>query len=138
MRWSDIPFRPSIATLRWFAALGCLMLVILAGWQLLVRDNRLTGTMLLAGAVIVGIVGAWRPVALRPIFVGWMVLVFPVNWVISHLILACVYYCVFTPVAVFFQLIGRDALSRRFRPEQESYWTDKPAARDMHSYFRQS
>jgi hypothetical protein len=41
-------------------------------------------------------------------------------------------------VAIIFKLIGRDVLARRFRPEQDSYWTDKRGGEDLRSYFRQS
>jgi hypothetical protein len=41
-------------------------------------------------------------------------------------------------VGLFFKLIGRDALSRRFAPGQASYWEPKPRATDVRSYLRQS
>ena len=138
MRWSDIPFQPSINTLRWFAGLGSAFLAGLAAWQFLGRENQLAAVVLLASAAVAGVIGLAFPMALRPIFVGWMVLVYPLNWLISHLVLAVVYYCIFTPLAVFFKVIGRDTLARRFRPEQETYWTDKRCGVDLRSYFRQS
>jgi hypothetical protein len=138
MRWSDIPFRPPTTTLRWFAAFALLFLAGLAGWQFLVRDGRLLPGGLLALAVLAGLLGWLFPVALRPVFVGWMVLVFPVGWLTSHLVLGFLFYCIFTPVGLFFKLVGRDALCRRFPGQQDTYWTDKPAAEDVRRYFRQS
>jgi hypothetical protein len=138
MRWSDIPFRPSSSTLRWFAVLSAAFLGGLGCWQFFVRENQVAAGLLLGSGVVVGVVGVIFPMVLRPIFVGWMVLVYPLNWLISHLILGMIYYCIFTPLAVFFKVIGRDALERRFRPEQESYWTDKRGGADLRSYFRQS
>ncbi len=35
MRWSEVPFQPSPATLRRFAFLGALLLAALAGWRAL-------------------------------------------------------------------------------------------------------
>ena len=75
--------------------------------------------------------------AVAPVFVGWMVLVYPVGWLASHLLLACVYYGLFTPLGLFFRVIGRDVLGRRFRRDQDSYWAVKPGAEDVRSYFRQ-
>jgi hypothetical protein len=138
MRWSDIPFRPTSSTLRWFAGLGSAFLAGIGCWQLFVRENRLAASILLALAVVVAAIGIVSPMVLRPIFVGWMVLVYPLNWLISHLVLGVIYYCVFTPVAVFFKVIGRDSLARRFRPEQESYWSEKRCGAELRSYFRQS
>jgi len=47
------------------------------------------------------------------------------------------FYGVFTPVALVFRLIGRDALSRRRRPDLDSYWQPKPPAAGPRSYFKQ-
>ena len=48
------------------------------------------------------------------------------------------FFGLFTPVGLFFKLIGRDALTRRYIPEQGSYWEPKPGAADIRSYLRQS
>ena len=52
--------------------------------------------------------------------------------------LAVLFYGLFTPVALLFRLIGRDALSLRRRAGTASYWKPKPAAPAVRSYFRQS
>jgi len=138
MRWSDISFQPSSSKLRWFGMFGAAFLAGAGCWQLFVRDRPIAAAVLLGAALVVGAVGLVFPMVLRPIFVGWMVLVYPLNWLISHLILAVIYYCIFTPVAVFFKLTRRDALARRLQPEQETYWTDKYGGAELRSYFRQS
>jgi hypothetical protein len=138
MRWSDIPLKPPAATLRWFATFAALFLDGLAGWQFLAHDGRLLPLVLLVAAMVVALLGWLCPVVLRPVFVGWMVLVFPVGWLVSHLVLAFLFYGIFTPLGLFFRLVGRDILSRRFPSNQESYWVDKPAAEDVRRYFRQS
>jgi hypothetical protein len=138
MRWSDIPFQPPRSTLRWFGVFGAALLAGAGCWQLFVRERPVAGAILLGAALVAGTVGLVLPMMLRPIFVGWMVLVHPLNWLISHLILGVIYYCIFTPVAVFFKLTRRDALARRFQPQQDSYWTDKHGGADLRSYFRQS
>src|SRR5262249_32021394 len=107
MRWSDIPFNPAPSTLRWFCVLGALALTGLAARRFF-ADDDVTFTLLLLGlAAAVAAVGLIVPAVLRPVFVGWMVLVYPFSWAISHLILACVFCCLFTPLALFFKLIGR-------------------------------
>jgi hypothetical protein len=110
----------------------------LAGWQWFRNDRLILALVLLGLAVTIGPLGLLKPHAIRPIFVGWMCLAFPIGWVVSHVVLACVYYGVFTPISVCFRLIGRDALARRHRPDRSTYWTPKPAAHDVRSYFRMS
>ena len=65
------------------------------------------------------------------------VVTFPIGWVLSHLLLGAVFYCLFTPLGLIFRLIGRDALGLR-RSVAVSYWRPKPAANDLRGYFRQS
>ncbi len=138
MRWSDIPFHPSRSTLRWFGVLGAAFLLGAGCWQLLVRERPVAWGILLGAALVSALIGLLLPMVLRPVFVGWMVLVYPLNWLISHLLLGIIYYCIFTPVAIFFKVIRRDALTRPFVSGQETYWTDKHTGANLRSYFRQS
>ena len=137
MRWSDIPFKPAAATLRRFGVLGALLLALAAGAQFFAHENAAVALVLLALAVVALAVGNAFPWVLRPVFVGWMVLVYPIRWLTSHLILAFLFYCMFTPLGLFFKLIGRDVLALS-PSEQDTYWIDKPPAEDVRSYFRQS
>jgi hypothetical protein len=137
MRWSDLRFSPSDRELRQFAALWIVFFGGLAAWRGFAKgDDRLA--WLLGGlAGVVGLLGLWRPRLVRPIYVGWMVLAFPIGWTVSHLILAAVFYLVFTPVALVFRLKGRDALQLRRPAEKESYWSPKPPANHPRRYYQQ-
>ena len=53
-----------------------------------------------------------------------------------RVILAALYYVVFTPIALVFRLMRRDALRRR-RSTAASYWTPKPQPDDPTQYFKQ-
>lgn len=138
MQWSDIPFRPSSRTLRQFAAWWIMFFGGLAGWQWLLRGHAALALVFLGLAGTAGPLGFWRPALIRPLFVGWMCLAFPVGWLISHLVLACVYFGLFTPLALIFRVIGRDALALRPRLGQNTYWLPKTTPDDVRSYFRQS
>ncbi len=138
MHWSDIPFRPPARTLRQFAGVGAAVLTGLAVVQAAVYDRPGLASGLGAAAVVVSVIGLLRPAALRPVFVGMMVASFPMNWLVTRLVLAALFYGVFTPLGVIFKLIGRDALTRRLRPDADTYWVPKPAADGVRSYFRQS
>ena len=137
MRWSDIPFHPSRATLRQFAGLWLVFFGGLALWQGLVRGQTGLATLWAVLALTIGPLGLIRPGWIRPIYVGWMVLAFPIGWTVSQVMLALMFYGLFTPIGLLFRLLGRDALHRTRRPEVESYWTPKPAPAGPKSYFRQ-
>jgi Saxitoxin biosynthesis operon protein SxtJ len=137
MLWSDIPRDPPPRILRQFAGVWLVFFTGLACWQGLVRGNLTLAALFAVLAVGLGPLGLAIPRAIRPIYVGAMLVTAPIGWVVSQVILALVFYGVFTPVALVFRLIGRDALSRAPRPDQESYWQPKPAPADMKRYFRQ-
>ncbi len=138
MAWSDIPFHPPVSTLRWFAGFGAAILSLLAALQLLHAENAPAALALAGAALGFALVGLIAPARLRLVFVGMMVVSYPLSWLVAHVVLTLLFYCVFTPIALFFKLIGRDALQRRFEAERASYWASKPQAGDVRSYFRQS
>lgn len=71
----------------------------------------------------------------RRLHVAWMAVTWPTRWLTTWLLLAAVYYTVFTPLALVFRLIGRDALRLR-RRQCESYWIPKLVRADVRTYFR--
>jgi hypothetical protein len=137
MQWSDIPFHPDRKTLRQFAGLWLVFFGGMALWQSLVRGHGSLGLSLGALALVVGLAGLARPEWIRLIYVGWMVLAFPIGWTVSQVMLLLMYFGLFAPIALVFRLIGRDPLHRTRRTGIESYWTPKPAPADVKSYFQQ-
>jgi nitric oxide reductase large subunit len=74
----------------------------------------------------------------RPMIRAWVTVTFPLGWLISHGVLALVYYGVFTPIGGIQRLFGRDAMQRRPDPRTTSYWHERKTKRDPASYFKQS
>jgi hypothetical protein len=134
MRWNDIDFNPSTRSLRQFALVWILFFSAMALWAIATSHNRTT-VLLCLGAALGGIAGLVKPPMLRPIYVGWMVLVFPPGWLVSHVLLAFLYFCLFTPLGLILRIGGRDALRLR-RMECFSYWQPKPTPLDLRRYFR--
>ena len=85
---------------------------------------------------MVGGIGLVRPMAIRFVYTGWMIAAFPIGWTISRLVLALTFYALFTPVALIFRLIGRDALGLH-RGDRRSYWIARPGPETPDAYFRQ-
>jgi hypothetical protein len=137
MQWSDISFAPNSRTLRQFAGLWLLCFVGLACWEGFGKGNPTAALVLAALALTVGPLGLLWPQAVRPLFVGWMVLAFPIGWTVSQVLLALLFYGVFTPVGLVLKLAGRDSLARRYRPDKDTYWEPKAVPADVRSYFRQ-
>lgn len=135
MQWSDIPRNPTPRMLRQFAALWILVFGSLALWQWYQGQPSTARWTALISAV--GILGVARPRLARPVFVGWMILAFPIGWVVSRVLLGLVFFGLFTPMAAVFRLMGRDELLLRRRRDGASYWRPKAQAADRGQYFRQ-
>src|SRR5262245_36202197 len=136
MKWSEIPWHPPRKMLGQFAVLCLLLFGGLALW-FGVLGERPTLAMVFTGlAALVGVLWLAAPEGLRLFFVGWMVVVFPIGWLVSHLLLAVVFYDLMTPTWLISKVLGRDPLRRR-RVTVESYWIPKELPDDMRQYFRQ-
>ena len=137
MNWSDLPLQPSSRTLRQFAVLWILFFAGLASWHGPFVSTSSLALFSVLLALNVGLVGLAKPPFIRPIFVIWMIAAFPIGWIVSRVLLACVFYGIFLPVGLCFRLVGRDVLKRRYDPGQAAYWTRKNYATDLAGYFRQ-
>ncbi len=73
----------------------------------------------------------------RLLYLGWMRVFYPIGWVVSHLLLAIVYYLVLTPIGLVMRLFGGDPMHRGFDRSAKSYWSVHPAETDASRYFRQ-
>ena len=76
-------------------------------------------------ALTIGPLGLVRPAWMRFIYVGWTVLAFPIGWTVSLIMLATMFFGLFTPIGLIFRLLGRDLLQRIRHPDLESYWVPK-------------
>jgi hypothetical protein len=96
----------------------------------------LAATALLVAVLAVGL-ALFAPERLRPVYCVFMVAAFPIGWVLSHGLLAIVYYGVFTPIGRVMRMRGRDPMQRRFDSQTESYWVPRNSEKSAQDYFRQ-
>lgn len=72
----------------------------------------------------------------RAVFVAIMVVAAPLGFVISHVLIAAVFYLVLTPIALVFRMTGRDVLGKRLDRTATTYWNERRTARPATSYFK--
>lgn len=136
MRWSDVTERPSDRTLRSFGALCLLLIGGLASWRWWQGGSEPATFALGTAAVGIGVIGLIHPPAIRWVFTGWLIAVFPLSWLMSQTVLAVMYFGVLTPTAVIARLNGRDLLGLA-RRDAVSFWRDRRAADAPERYLRQ-
>jgi len=137
MKLSDLNIKPDEKILREFGifslfGFGAMGLVAALKWDFWQLSYGLWGL-----AVFVFLFAFIRPEVLRPLFVLLMVVAFPIGFVISNVILAVLFYAVFTPLALLFKIIGRDALNRKIEPDRISYWISRDEERLIAQRFKQ-
>jgi hypothetical protein len=123
--------------LRQFAAAWLVFFLFWGWWHGVVRGRVEWGLALAGLAVIGGVMGLAKPASLRWVFVGWMMVAYPIGWLISQVLLLILFYCMFTAVALLMRVRGRDALGLRPAPDQASFWLPKQTPLDVRRYFRQ-
>lgn len=61
----------------------------------------------------------------------------PIGLFISFVLMSIFYFALITPLGLFFRLIGRDPLNRKFEPDAKSYWIERKKVTDIKRYFHQ-
>jgi protein-S-isoprenylcysteine O-methyltransferase Ste14 len=147
MSMIDVNFKPDRATLRQFGWISLVAFAALGGltwythkfllWSVSPSAAQTTAYVLWVVAGVSAVLALIAPGTLRPLYVALMLIALPIGFVLSHVIMAILYYAIFTPVGLFMRLIGRDALERRFDRQARSYWVPRPTNVDPKRYFRQ-
>ncbi len=90
-----------------------------------------------AVVAVVAAIGFIRPRLIRPVYVAMVMAVFPIGWVVSHVILFSTWWLVITPIGLLLRVAGRDPMERTFDGKTATYWKPRGPAREAKSYFRQ-
>jgi hypothetical protein len=102
------------------------------------RGRPAAAELIWAIAAAVPLFGWMRPSVLRRVYVGASYATFPIGFVVSHVVLALIYYLVLSPLGLILRLFGHNPLGRGFNPSASSYWQQREDAKPPESYFRQS
>jgi hypothetical protein len=128
-----------LAALVAFAALGAWVWVrhSIVGFAIGDPAAETAAGVLWAAAGACGALAAAAPAWLRPLYVALGLLGAPIGFMVSHVILAIVYYGILTPIGLAMRLAGRDPLYRKFDRSAGTYWVRRPQAAEAKRYFRQ-
>ena len=142
MPFVQLNWKPNKKELRQFGAIfmGGFVLIGLAkylwpfGW-FISRDETLGVWLIGIGIIVGGIALTGSRIAL-PLYWAWLGVAFVLGNVMSRVILAAIYFLLFTPMRLLGNLIGRDKLQLR-KPQKDSYWLDISLPKDPKEYERQ-
>jgi len=133
-----VNWKPDSRELRHFAIISLfgfpLAGLMPSGWA----DSASVLIALCAVGVVNFLVGIVPPRTVRVVYVIITAVTLPLGWLLSKVVLRLMFYCVLTPPALFFKLIGRDALQLRRRASSRTYWQACRQSGDLLSYYRQT
>jgi Saxitoxin biosynthesis operon protein SxtJ len=131
-----INWKPDRKTLGEFSEAGMFFLGMVAAPLAYLRGQPRVAATFWVLAVVGRLIGLIRPNWLKPVFLGLTLATWPIGWVVSKVTLALLYFLVFTPIALAFRLIGRDALQRSADPNAKTYWEPYRPNRGLERYLR--
>jgi hypothetical protein len=123
--------------LMWFGPLFALFAGMVGGIAWSKFDAPSVARAIWISAAVVIAIYYLVPPLRKGIFIGWMAAVFPIGWILSHVLLSVVFYLVVFPIGLMLRLFRYDALKRRLDPDAASYWIKREAPDDPRKYFRQ-
>jgi len=136
MRIVEINRNPTVKQLQqfawiWLAFLG--LLGCMAWFSLGAGPASLLWTL----AIVVPVLGRLQPAVLKAVYLITSHAAFPIGYLVSHVILAAVYFLVLTPIALILRMAGHDPLARRQGSHVDSYWQERSTVDHPGRYFRQ-
>ncbi len=117
----------------WLPAL-CLIVLGMSIWRGYPGGVAMAAAAVAITSVALSVV---RPAWMRGVLIAWLWLVFPIGWLVAHLLLAGIYFLVVTPIGMVMRALGRDPLDRAIEPKRETYWIARRRQIDPADYFRQ-
>jgi hypothetical protein len=91
--------------------------------------------MIVIGLVVGGIGLTGTRLAL-PLYWIWLSIAWVMGNIMSRVIIAAIYFLVFTPMGLLAKVVGRDRLQLK-KPPTDSYWSDISLPKDPAQYERQ-
>lgn len=76
-------------------------------------------------SILFAIVAFVKPEILTQFYTIWTKVGEFIGGIISKIVMFILFYGLFTPVAIFLRLIGKDLLNKKIDKSQESYWIER-------------
>ena len=133
----DLNLNPSKQELRTFS-LCALAFLAFVGWIVFRRrPARAVGVVDRRGRRSSGGLGFAVPASYAAALRRLMVINYPIGWVVTHVVMAIIFYLVVTRLGVIMRLTGRDPMERAFDRTAKTYWKPRRTDPDSARYFRQ-
>lgn len=115
--------QPKQNDLKKFALIWSLIFLIVSIWPLFYSNEiRLWAVVIM---LIFGAIAFLRPSLLNSFYKIWVKVGEFIGSIISKVIMAILFYGMFTPVALILRLLGKDLLGKKLDKNSSSYWVKR-------------
>ena len=129
--------QPTLGELRMFGLILATFFSLVGGLVLWKTGSWTTAAVIWISALLLCVFYYGVPTSQWLVFRVWIATLYPIGWIISHALLAIVYYLVITPIGLGMRLFGRDPLQRELHRSAKTYWTPRSTIKDTARYFQQ-
>jgi hypothetical protein len=134
----EINLHPSHKELRNFAAIALIASAIISLLLYVLRGLAVHWAAIIFAAGFIIFLSSLVSIKItRIIYLSLILATFPIGYVVSFILLAAFYFLLLTPLGLFFRLIGRDPLCRKFNSNTKSYWLTRKPPKNLDYYFHQ-
>jgi hypothetical protein len=134
----EINWHPKNKELRNFAIIALIASLVIACLLYVLKGVGIQWVIIIIAAGFGIFISSYVSLKLtKIIYLGLILVTFPIGWAISMISLTVFYFLMLTPLGLLFRLLGRDPLCRKFDPDAKSYWIDRRETDDLDRYFHQ-
>ena len=134
----EINWNPKQKELRDFGSIALVASIILSLLLYFVKHIAIQWVFVIIGLGIIIFLSSLISARLtRKIYLGLVLLTFPIGLVMSYVVLSLFYFVIVTPIALVFRLTRHDPLHRDFDCETKSYWLKRQSPDKLDRYFHQ-
>lgn len=98
--------------------------------------NETLGLWLIGIGLVIGAIGLTGTRLALPFYWAWLGIAFVMGNIMSRVIIAGIYFLIFTPMRILSDTVGRDKLQLKKR-KTDSYWSDISLPKEIEKYERQ-
>lgn len=109
-----------------------LLLALVASW----RGASVPPWPMVALALFPPLIGWVFPGFLRVLFIAMSIVTFPIGFVVSHLILAALYYLVLSPIGLILRVVKPGFFPKNPDASLPTYWHSRTRIRERNDYFK--
>ena len=116
-----------------FAMTMGVFFALIAGWS--IYKHKPFGLYLALTSGVFFIAGFTSANILKPLYIVWMSFATIMNFFMSKLLLALLFFLVLTPIGIIRRLLGNNKLGTSFQDKKDSYWV--PCQNKENNYEKQ-